>query len=85
MAALFCVPTFLLMTVVRQYYTWKRPQSPDAATGRVISVLVNYGKTVYVTATEQRFLYGTYIVLGLAVMTTFTLYILARRGRVKSK
>ena len=71
------------MTIVRQYFTRERPQLPDATAGRTIAVLVNYGKTVYVTAIEKKILYGSYIALGLAVVVTLTLYFLAQTARNK--
>ncbi len=80
-AALCCVPAFLFMIVVRQYFTRERPEIPDARADRTIPVLVNYGKTVYVTAGEQMVLYSSYIVLGLTVIVTLTLYLRSQTRR----
>lgn len=56
---------FFFMLGVRQYYTLHMPKSADTPSGRTIPMLVNYGITVYVTATEERLLYGMYVVAAL--------------------
>jgi hypothetical protein len=66
------------MVVVRQYYTWYMPKSAEVSSGRIIAVGVNYGKTVYVTAFEQKALYGTYIALGFAAISAIATYIATR-------
>jgi hypothetical protein len=84
-AALCCVPAFLFMVVVRQYFTREMPEMPDATAGRLLPVLVNYGKTVYVTATEQKVLYAAYIILSLVVICTIVLYLLTQAERKPSR
>ena len=76
-AALFCVPAFLIMVVVLQYYTWEMPQSIDTDAGRVIAILVNYGRTVYVTSIERAVLYGSYVILAVTVVVALVLQLLS--------
>ena len=50
---LAAVVAFIIMTVVKQYYTFEMPTTADASSGRIISTLVNYGKVVYVTPSSE--------------------------------
>ena len=72
----------LAMMVVRDYYTWHMPTSPDAASSRTIPVGVNYGKTVYVDTNEQRLLFGTYVAFAVSGIGTVVMYLATRRRRV---
>jgi hypothetical protein len=54
--------------VVRYYYTWHMAMTPEPSSGRTIAVEVNFGKTVYVSPSEQKLLYGTYVALTLALV-----------------
>ncbi len=60
----FLLSLFLMMGVT-QFYTRRMPSQPDLMLGRSLPVKVNYGKIVYVNATERRWLYGTYITLAI--------------------
>jgi hypothetical protein len=51
---------FSLMVIVRQYFAFERPETPEVELGRTIPVTVNYNKTVYVTMHERNMLYSTY-------------------------
>jgi hypothetical protein len=53
------------MVILKQYYAFERPLSPQLELGRVIPVLANYNKTVFVTSEEKHWIYLTY--LGMAV------------------
>lgn len=77
-AAWICVPAFLFAMIIRQYFTRERPSLPNPAIGRTIAVLVNYGKTVFVTSVERNILYASYIALALAVASTLILYVLSK-------
>ena len=61
--------SFVGMVILKQYYAFERPTSPQAELSRVVPVLANYNKTVYVTAVEKHWLELTYfgmVVGGLA-------------------
>jgi hypothetical protein len=62
--------------VVRYYYTWHMPMTPEPNKGRTIAVEVNYGKTVYVSPSEQKLLYGTYVAVTLAFVAAVATYLL---------
>jgi hypothetical protein len=68
-AGLFYLAALFSLGGLQQYYWSHMPQSPEAGSGRTIAVEVSHGRTVYVDATEQKVLYGTYIVLALSSIT----------------
>jgi hypothetical protein len=53
--------SFVGMVIMKQDYAFERPTSPQPELGRMIPVLANYNKTVYVTAAEKHWLELTYI------------------------
>ena len=55
-AGVMALSCFFGLMSLRQYYTWHRPESPQPELSRTVSVQLNYGKTVYVTPTEDRIL-----------------------------
>ena len=64
---LFGILAFVSFVVVRQYCTRCMPEVASAEVGRVFALEVNYGKTVYLTASELRYVHyadGVVIVLG---------------------
>ena len=81
-AGLFFALSLLFMAIVRQYYTRTMPEVVDPSSGRTIAVLVNYGKTVYVTPLERGILWGSYLVLIVAVVTAIAVY-MTRTARNK--
>ena len=70
----FVVSLFSMMAV-RQYYTRNMPQSPQQELGRTVALKVNYGKTVYVTVSEERNLNLIYVVAALAASATLVFVI----------
>lgn len=74
------VVTLAVMVVVRQYFTWYMPRAAQPGSGRIVAVLVNYNKTVYVTSFERVLLYGSYVALAIA---TIGLAVAISRNRAK--
>jgi len=68
---------FNVMLVLKQYYTWNNPSSPQVATGEIVPVQVNYGRTVYVTTTEANWLHVVYTLTAIGV-TFFSCYVIVR-------
>ena len=77
----FFAGALALMIVVRQYFTWHMPKYAQAETGRILAVLVNYNKTVYVTPLERVLLYGSYVTLALATVGLVVAISKNRTGR----
>jgi hypothetical protein len=82
------------MEYVRQCYTRQMPEHPSPEQHRVIPIGVNYGKTVYVTADEARYinrLYKWAMAAGLIILFNFKIYqhpeiiIRKRRGKTEAQ
>ena len=69
-----------LMIVLRMYYTKTMPELPDSITGHTVAITLNHLKTVYLTPAEQKLLYGTYVLVGLAVAIFLAGYIRSQRN-----
>jgi hypothetical protein len=65
-AGMLFIAALVLMAGLRYHYTWHRSQFPDTRSGRTIPIEADYGRIVYVDATEQKILYGTYVATGIA-------------------
>jgi hypothetical protein len=77
-AFLFVVLELGLM-IVRQYYTWDRPASPQIDLGQTVAVQLNYGKLVYVTPAEKRMLIFTDPAFLVCVFFVFILVVFTFR------
>jgi hypothetical protein len=73
---------FSLLVILTSYFTYGRPQSPQAGVNRNTPVKVKYGKSVYVTSTEAKWLHATFA-LNFIGAGFFICYIVA--GLVKKK
>lgn len=61
--------------VVRQYYTRNMAETPQPQLNRTVAVLVNYGKTVYVTPAENRLLFFTSEWVCIPIVIAFILVV----------
>jgi hypothetical protein len=77
----FAFTSLGLMFGVKNYYTRTMPQMPNPLTGHTVPVQGYFLKTVYVTPTEQLILYGTYVLVGVAVAMFLAGYTYYRERR----
>ena len=54
--------------LLRQYYTWNMPSSPQPAMKRVIPMSANYEKIVYISKHEKIVMNSVYAIMGLVGM-----------------
>ena len=79
-AGMLFVAALGLMLGLRDHYTWHRPQLPDSRAGKTIPIEVDHGKIVYVDATEQKILYGTYVAAGITFVGTLVAFSRAQKA-----
>ena len=54
--------------LLRQYYTWNMPSSPQPAMKRVIPMSANYEKIVYISKHEKIVMNSVYAIMGVVGM-----------------
>ncbi len=76
LGAVMFLASWLGVLGLRQYYTWHRPESPQAELGRIVAVQLNYGKTVYVTPEENRILNltGEWLIVPLVAIVIYAAF-----------
>jgi GTP cyclohydrolase III len=74
---------FSIMVILMSYFTTERPQSPQAELNRITPVKVNYGKTVYVTSTEAKWLNTTFALnfVGAGIFICYVVVGVAKKKR----
>lgn len=83
-AALFLITIASLQALMLKY-TREMPQQPDVALRRTVSMKVLYGKTVYMTRTEEYRLYERVGWVAAAGGVTATMELLRRRAARRKK
>ena len=70
-----CLAGFILLGVTEQFYTRSMPETPDIASGHIVLMHVNYGKSVYVTNLQRNLFWGGVVAEALLVVLYAGLHI----------